>query len=496
MIRPALDEFASLSKQGNLVPVHRTLMADCLTPVSAANRIFTGDYSFLYESVVGGEKIGRYSFLGADPVRVFRSSGTEVTLLDFDGTHLISETTLEHASPIDLLAEMMAEYEPVPLEGLPRFSGGGVGYVGYDVVRQVEDLPNTPPRGLNLPEIYFGFYHTMLIFDHVSRTVEVVAHADLRTDSPEVAYAAAVTEIDRIMGLLDASGPGLVEEVPEVPSEDPVFESNFVQADFEKAVEACQEYIRAGDIFQVVLSQRLKMHCPAPPFEVYRTLRTINPSPYMFYLSFPELHLVGSSPEVMVRVEDGVVTVRPIAGTRPRGRDAAEDAELAEDLLNDPKERAEHTMLVDLGRNDVGRVAEYGKVELTDCMVIENYSHVMHIVSNVEGTLKKGMTAFDTLKACLPAGTLSGAPKVRAMEIIDEFEPDVRGPYGGAVGYVDFNGNMDTCIAIRTILLQGEDAYVQAGAGIVLDSVPAKEYEETRSKARAMLRAIAATGRE
>jgi anthranilate synthase component 1 len=413
--------------------------------------------------------------------------------VELSGFEAPGETrTEEHPSPLDRLAELMRDYRTVHPPDLPRFCGGAVGYLAYDVVRQIERLPNPPARSLGLPEIYFGLYRSMLVFDHVNRTLKVVAHADMRRDDPDTAYDKAVAEIDRLTDLLRSPGKLPVESVPVLPAEDPAFESNFAQADFEAAVEACKEYIRAGDIFQVVLSQRLKMRSTADPFAIYRTLRTINPSPYMFYLRYPELTLVGSSPEVMVRVEDDRITLRPIAGTRRRGQSAEEDEALARDLLADEKERAEHTMLVDLGRNDVGRVSAYGTVALTEKMVIENYSHVMHIVSNVEGRLREGLSAFDALKASLPAGTVSGAPKVRAMEIIDELEPDVRGPYAGAVGYFDFSGNMDTCITIRTICVVDESAYVQAGAGIVLDSVPEREYHETRSKARALLRAIRA----
>ena len=487
---PAPHEFAALAAQGNLVPVYRTLMADSITPVLALSRLGESPYAFLYESVVGGEKIGRYSFLGADPTQVFRATDHQVTLTGFDGPGSVREETCDR--PLDRLEELFSEYRGVHTPDLPRFCGGAVGYLGYDVVRQIEHLPNPPGRGLGLPDIYVGFYRSMLIFDHVNRTLKVVAHADLREADADTAYARAVAEIDRLVDRLHAPGEIPVESVPRFPEDDPEFDSNFAQPDFERVVAACQEYIRAGDIFQVVPSQRLHMRCAASPFAVYRALRTINPSPYMFYLKFPELSLVGSSPEVMVRLEGRKITLRPIAGTRRRERTPQEDEALAAELLADEKERAEHAMLVDLGRNDVGRVSEYGSVRLTEQMVIEHYSHVMHIVTNLEGRLREGLSAFHTLKACLPAGTVSGAPKVRAMEIIDEMEPDRRGPYAGAVGYVDFGGNMDTCIAIRTICMVGQDAYVQAGGGVVLDSVPEREYHETRSKARALLQAIRA----
>ncbi len=484
---PPKKDFLTHARPGRLVPVYRQLMGDILSPVLAFSRLREAPYAFLLESVTGGEKIGRYSFLGVQPAKIFRSRGNRVEILD-PATGEVQ--TRETGDALSALQELLAGYEAVHLPSLPRFSGGAVGYFGYDVIRQVENLPDAPSRSMNLPEVYVGIYDTMLIFDHVNKTCKVVAHADCRGREPEAAYQDACARVDRIVAQLSASGELPVDEVPGTPDAEPEFSSNFAKEEYKLAVEKCKEYIRAGDIFQVVLSQRLAMPCEADPFAVYRNIRVINPSPYMFYLKYPELALVGSSPEVMVRVEDDLITVRPIAGTRRRGRDEAEDRELAADLLADHKELAEHAMLLDLGRNDVGRVAEFGTVKITEQMVIEYYSHVMHIVSNVEGIQRKDLTAFDTFKACLPAGTVSGAPKVRAMQIIDELEPDVRGPYAGAVGYVDFSGNLDTCITIRTILIKDKVAYVQAGAGIVADSVPENEYVETRNKAKALLRAI------
>lgn len=488
MYQPSPEAFRALAAPGSLVPVYRQLMADILTPVLAYARLRDEGLSFLLESVTGGEKISRYSFLGFRPRVVFRSWQERVEVESREG----GTKRYTAPCPMDELETLLASFQAVPVADLPRFSGGAVGYFAYDVVRQVETLPNRPARDAGLPEIHFGIYDEMLVFDHVNKTCKVVVHADCGALDPETAYATACRRIDAIVETLSTPCALPVEDVVRpVGAELPVT-SNFKREAFEDAVRACKDYITAGDIFQVVLSQRLQAPCRASAFEIYRSLRVINPSPYMFLLTFPDYALIGSSPEVMVRVEDGLVTVRPIAGTRRRGRDEAEDEALAADLLADEKERAEHTMLLDLGRNDVGRVSEYGGVRITEKMVVERYSHVMHIVSNVEGTLRSGMTAFDAFKACMPAGTLSGAPKVRAMEIIDEFEPDVRGPYGGAVGYVDFSGNMDTCITIRTILLRGGEAYVQAGAGIVADSVPAAEYVETRNKAAALLRAIQA----
>ena len=381
----------------------------------------------------------------------------------------------------------------VHLPELPPFCAGAVGYAGYDTVRYFERLPNAPPDDRQVPDLAFAFYDRMVVFDNVAKTIVVVAMA--RLDRPgatvESAYNDARRRVDALVEQLATRSAEL--ELVDIRPEGEVnleFRSNFSQQQYEKAVEKCVEYIRAGDIFQVVLSQRLEVSLTAHPFEIYRTLRIVNPSPFMFYVRTPSVTLVGSSPEVMVRVVDGQVTVRPLAGTRRRGKTEEEDRSLAQELLADPKERAEHVMLVDLGRNDVGRVCRYRSVQVTDVMTIERYSHVMHITSNVCGRLAPGKGAFEALQACLPAGTVSGAPKVRAMEIIDELEPHRRGPYAGAVGYVDFSGNMDTCIALRTLVVQGDKGYVQAGAGIVADSVPSNEWQETMNKARGLLKAI------
>ena len=382
------------------------------------------------------------------------------------------------------------------LPELPPFIGGAVGYAGYDVVRYSEHLPNAPADDRHLPDLAFAFYDRMAVFDNITKTVVVVAMARLDGTDPAAAHADACHRVDAMVAELAAPGSDLPPADIDTAGDPQIaYTANFTQSDFERAVEKCVEYIRAGDIFQCVLSQRLELDITADPFEIYRTLRVVNPSPFMFYLRTPSVTLVGSSPEVLVRVVDGRVTVRPLAGTRRRGRTEEEDKRLAEELLADPKERAEHVMLVDLGRNDVGRVARYRSVEVTDVMTIERYSHVMHITSNVTGQLVEGKDAFDALRACLPAGTVSGAPKVRAMQIIDELEPHRRGPYAGAVGYFDYSGNMDTCIALRTIVVQGRKAYVQVGAGIVADSQPAVEYQETLNKARGPLKAIELTER-
>lgn len=490
--RPSLDEFTALARQASVVPVYRQLLGDSLTPVSAFDAVQEGDWCFLFESVVGGERLGRYSFLGAGPFLIFEAYGSKVrvTHLGEDGK---SEGTKEseHADPLRLLEEMLTKYHAPHVPGLPRFCGGAVGYAGYDSVRYVERLPNPPPDDRHLPDLSFAFYDRMVIFDHLNKTIAVVAHAHVDGTDPARAYREACARVDRLVERLQQRRVQLpLSDIVPIAAVTRPYQSNFDPAAFESAVEQCKEYIRAGDIFQVVLSQRLQTTTHAKPFDIYRTLRVVNPSPFMFYVKSAAWCLVGASPEIMVRVEGDKVTIRPLAGTRRRGKSEEEDDRLAAELIGDPKERAEHIMLVDLGRNDVGRVARYGTVQLSDLMTVERYSHVMHICSNVTGRLREGTSAFDALRACLPAGTLSGAPKVRAMEIIDELEPCRRGPYGGAVGYVDFSGNMDTCIALRTMVLQGNTAYVQAGAGIVADSVPASEREETISKAMGLLRAL------
>jgi anthranilate synthase component 1 len=483
---PSFDEFANLAQHATVVPVYRQLVGDTLTPVSAFCKVQEGEWSFLFESVVGGERVGRYSFVGSGPFLRFQSWGPRVQITEGGRTR-----ELEHTDPIRLLEEHLARYRAPHLAGLPRFCGGAVGYVAYDAVRYTERLPNPPEDDRHLPDLCFAFYDRMVIFDHITKTIAVVAHAHVDPRNLDRSYQHACHRVNQMVERLQQGVADLqLTDIAPVGDVALSYRSNFTKEDFLAAVERGKEYIRAGDIFQVVLSQRLQTETRARPFDIYRTLRVVNPSPFMFYLKAGPLCLVGSSPEIMVRVEGDKVTIRPLAGTRRRGRTEEEDRRLAEELLADPKERAEHIMLVDLGRNDIGRVARYGTVELSDVMVVERYSHVMHICSNVTGRLQEGKTAFDALRACLPAGTLSGAPKVRAMEIIDELEPHRRGPYGGAVGYVDFSGNMDTCIALRTLVLKGQTAYLQAGAGIVADSVPEREYEETINKALGLLRAI------
>ncbi len=482
---PDFAEFKRKCELGNVVPVYRQLMADILTPVSAFQKIADGPHAFLLESAAGPEKIGRHCFLGASPFALFRSAGGRVEIREGD-----SVEERESDNPLRDLRDYLHGYRLAHVEGLSPFSCGAVGYMGYDVARFTERLPDCPPDDRGLPDVLFMFFDEILIFDNLDHTIKVVCSALTDGVRPEQAYERAKGRIDALIAKLRTPVTDLSDDITPRDDVELPYTSNTRKEDYFAGVERCKEYIRAGDIFQVVPSQRLEATTGAAPLDIYRALRVINPSPYMFLLKMDDLRLVGSSPEVMVGVENRKVRVRPIAGTRWRGETDEEDERLAEELLADPKERAEHVMLVDLGRNDVGRVCRYGTVKVDELMVIEKYSHVMHIVSEVTGELREGLDALDALMACLPAGTLTGAPKVRAMEIIDEFETTKRGPYGGAVGYFDFSGNMDTCITIRTVVLTGGKAYVQAGGGIVTDSVPEREWEETLNKARALLRAI------
>jgi anthranilate synthase component 1 len=490
--QPDLTTFRTLAKDYQRIPVFRRMVSDALTPVTAFHKIDSGGSACLFESVIGGEKVGRYSFLAAEPFSELSARGTVVTMTDG-----ATKEEFESADPLEALRDKLNERRVARLPELPPFSAGAVGYAGYDVVRYTEHLPHAPQDDLGLPDLAFALYDRMIVFDNIDKTMYVVVtpRVDGESDA-ERAYREAQQRVDAIVAKLASSSVDLrATDIDTSGAATIPYRSNFRREDFEEAVRKCVRYIEAGDIFQVVISQRLALELRADPFEIYRTLRVVNPSPFMFFLRTPDVTLVGSSPEIMCRVVGGKVTVRPLAGTRRRGRTEEEDRRLADELLADPKERAEHVMLVDLGRNDVGRVAKYGTVELSDVMVIERYSHVMHITSNVTGQLKDGQDAFDALRACLPAGTVSGAPKVRAMEIIDELEPHRRGPYAGAVGHFDHHGNMDTCIALRTIVVQGQRAYVQAGAGIVADSRPELEYQETLNKARGLLKAIEITER-
>ena len=492
MYYPMLEDFREKAKSGNTIPVYRSILADMETPVSAFYKLMPDNYAFLLESVEGGENLARYSFLGSQPSVLFHSKGHQVTIEYLEkGETLVQE----YEDPLRALEELMQNYRPVHNEELPNFHGGAVGYMSYDMVRFVEELPDSTEDELQLPDCFFMIAEMLLIFDHVNHQIQVVANAHIDGDVDD-AYAEALAKIEALVEKLTAPAEAPLHRNSGVHQEqyDEIIsnpESNFTKSDYEAAVRRAKEYIAAGDIIQVVPSQRFSCPVSVDAFEIYRALRMINPSPYMYFLKFNDFDIVGASPEMMVRVEDGIVQTVPIAGTRPRGTTPEEDRELEQTLLSDPKERAEHVMLVDLGRNDLGRVCEYHTVEVTDLMIVERFSHVMHIVSHVIGRLREDLTAFDVLRACLPAGTLSGAPKIRAMEIIDELEPTRRSTYGGTVGYFSFSGSADTAITIRTAVIKDNTAYVQAGGGVVADSVPETEYYETMSKARAMLSAIA-----
>ena len=486
MIHPTLDEFRRLARPNALVPVYKEILADLETPVTAYMKIAKGQpYSFLLESVEKADTLGRYSFLGANPATIFKSKGTKIELVREGRLG-----TYDSPDPLSELRKLMAGYKPVRVDGIPEFHGGAVGYISYDQERFFENLPDNNPDPLNLPDLYFMVTDTILIFDHVNNKLKIVSNAHVR-GSVDAAYNEAIRKIDDLQRTL--RGPlvvsservhsGQVEQEPK---------SNFSREAFCAAVRKAKEYIGAGDIFQVVLSQRFERTVYASAINLYRALRCINPSPYMTLVTYPDVTLVGSSPEVMTQVKNGACMVRPIAGTRPRGATPEEDAQLEKDLMADEKERAEHIMLVDLGRNDVGRVSVPGTVAPvpSKTMVVERYSHVMHIVSEVTGALKKDCDAYSALAATFPAGTVSGAPKIRAMQIIDELEPVRRGPYAGGCGYISFSGDMDTCIVIRTMVIKDNVAYIQAGAGIVYDSDPDREYDETVNKAKALFRAV------
>lgn len=498
MYQPTQAEFLNLAKQGNLIPVTRTILADFETPLSAYRKIRGQGESFLFESVEGGEHIGRYSFVGCNPRAIIKQSGDRVEVIE-EGK-VIADYTIAREKTGDrcvkdglyVVEEVLKQYKPVALPGLPRFTGGAVGFIGYEFIHDVEPVVPRPPRDeLQTPTMYFLIADELLIFDRVKQTITILVNAiiDEKT-SPAEAYAEAVNEVERLVNLLaqptehrPITPP---DEIPDVP-----FESNVTKERFFQNVLKSKEYIRSGDIIQVVGSQRFSTPVKAAPLDIYRAARTINPSPYMFLLELDGFSLVGASPEIHVRCEDGHTEIRPIAGTRRRGKTEEEDKALEAELLADPKERAEHVMLVDLARNDLGRVCDYGTVQVKDLMIIERYSHVMHIVSQVEGKLSKDRTPYDLMRATFPAGTLSGAPKIRAMQIISELEQTTRGPYGGCVGYFSFNGNLDCCITIRTALIKEGKAYVQAGGGWVNDSEPEAEFQETVNKSKAMLKAVA-----
>jgi anthranilate synthase component 1 len=499
MYQPTLTRVEELAEQGNVIPIYRELPADLETPVSVYLKLQDDGPSFLLESVSGGEQVARYSFIGVRP-RALLSAVGDAVFVGSNG-HQRALPLIGGTDPLAILKAEMTPFTPVLLPDLPRFSGGAVGFLSYDAVRRFERLPASASDELGLPEAAFMLADTLVAFDHARQRLLIIANARLEGDTP-AAYRRATARIDEIVARLRAP-------VPQPPTSYPVsggtartdadgtrLTSNFSQAQFEASVRRAKEHIAAGDVFQVVLSQRLSGRTSAYPFAIYRALRRLNPSPYMVFLRFPgglgtpPLHVIAASPEMHVRLEGGMAEVRPIAGTRPRGASPAEDTALADELLADEKERAEHVMLVDLGRNDLGRVCEYGSVHVEEMMLVERYSHVMHIVSDVRGRLGTGRDAFDLLRATFPAGTVSGAPKVRAMEIIEELEGTRRGLYAGAIGYVGYDETMDSCITIRTIVMQGDMLHIQAGAGIVADSDPAREYEETLNKARALAEAV------
>jgi anthranilate synthase component 1 len=514
MIRPDYKQFARLAREATLVPVAKSISADLLTPVSAFLAIADHEPdAFLLESVEGGEKIGRYTFLGVRPFLRLQSRGANITIE--------RGRTLEHrtGNVFDVIKTLLQQYRPATIDGLPPFTAGAVGYCAYDIVRRLENIGDHALDDLDVPDCILMFFDRLLAFDHLRHQIHIVASADVIRESPKAAYDRAVRDIARIEKKLaagwnpshwrrSAAKPKLTRKLKVKP--------RTTRANFLDAVRKAKDYIAAGDIFQVVLSQRWDFEPEVAPLDLYRSLRTVNPSPYMYFLRFgpmvqpsslesmksgarksakapprsAEIHVVGSSPEMLVRAAGRKLEYRPIAGTHPRGRDESEDSALEKKMLSDEKERAEHVMLVDLGRNDLGRVSDYGSVKVRNLMYVERYSHVMHLVSALEGQLRPDLSAMDAFAACFPAGTLSGAPKVRAMQIIEELEPTRRGVYGGSVLYADFAGNLDSCIAIRTLLMKGKKAYLQAGAGIVADSDPQREYEETENKAKAVLRAV------
>jgi len=486
MIRPSFKEFSRLAREGNLIPVYQELLMDLETPLSFFRRMERDRYAFLLESIEGSERWARYSFLGTRPYLIFKSRGREIEIIE-DG----KKKKLAADSPIGVLESLLKKYRPVAVEGIPPFFGGALGYVAYDAVEQFHDIPSLKKDPLGMPEIFFVFVQTLVAFDNLKHTIKVIDNVRLDGESDlRRAYAKATARIQKVISSLGKKPKPLEARELAQAGGKRKFRSNLSRRAFEAGVGKAKGYIEAGDIIQAVLCQRLETRTPADPFEIYRALRFINPSPYMYYLELEDLRVIGSSPETMVRLTGDTIELRPIAGTRRRGSTPAEERELEADLLADPKERAEHIMLVDLGRNDVGRVAKVGSVEVNELMAIEKYSHVIHLVSNVRGKLAPGKSPFDVFVSSFPAGTVSGAPKIRAMQIISELEPEKRGLYAGAIGYFSFNGNLDTCIVIRTILMKGKRAFIHAGAGIVADSDPEKEYQETLNKARAMLKAI------
>ena len=508
MIRPSLNEFVRKSEQGNLIPVYREILGDTETPVSAYAKLGGGDYSFLLESVVGGEKWAAYSFIGVAPRAVITVKGEQVSVREASAEGVLELVREENThDPVAAVEAMLSQYRPVEVEGLPRFWGGAVGWVGYDIVRTFEDVGVRPRETDDIAEVCMALTDTVVIFDNLRQTLKIVAAAYIADgQSAKDAYQSACKRIDAISETLENAPKVALRTIEPPPTTEKGTaalrfggmaepKSSFARADFIAAVDTTKEYILSGDVFQAVLAQRLEIpQGDVDPFDIYRALRVVNPSPYMFHLHYPEGRVTGASPETLVRCEAGRLEVRPIAGTRPRGSNPEQDIRLAQELRADPKEVAEHLMLIDLGRNDVGRVASIGTVFVDQCMEVEYFSHVMHLVSTVRGDLREGVSWAEVLRAAFPTGTLSGAPKIRAMQIIDELEPTRRGLYGGAVGYVSYTGNIDMAIAIRTLVSDGETIHVGVGAGIVADSDAESEFEETLNKARAVLRAVALAG--
>ncbi len=486
MLQPDFKEFSRLAKEATLVPVVKSVSADLLTPVSAFLAIAQNEpHAFLLESVERGEQIGRYTFLGARPYMLVKAREGKVEIKRGREREIIEESIFQ------VVKHLLREHRPASIPGLPPFIAGAVGYFSYDVIRQLENIGEHAKDDLQLPDAELMFFDRLLAFDHLRHQIHIMAAADVSRDNPRRAYDRAVRDIAALERKLAAGlRPALWRKSGKAKAGKLKVHAGTTRAAHMRRIERCKEYIAAGDIFQVVLSQRMDFVPEVAPFDLYRALRQVNPSPYLYFLRSADTHILGSSPEMLVRVTGRKLEYRPIAGTRPRGRDEAEDARLEQEVRNDEKERAEHVMLVDLGRNDLGRVSEYGSVKVKDLMYVERYSHVMHLVSALEGTLRKDLDALDALAACFPAGTLSGAPKVRAMQIIEELEPTRRGIYGGSVLYADFAGNLDSCIGIRTMLMKGKKAYLQAGGGIVADSDPASEYQESMNKAQALLRAV------
>ncbi len=484
----SLEDFKRLAEKHNVIPVFKEVLSDIDTPLSVFLKVSSPErFNFLFESVEQGENVGRYSFIGSSLPVYIKIKNRYVEFYD-NGKLECKETD----DPIDQIKEKIEKFNPAKIDGLPPFWGGFVGYVSYDVIHFYEPVPDVKPDTLRLPDIYFFLSDEVVVFDNVNHSIKIIVSAILdENSSVEEKYYESISRIEKIEEKLsrDVKINRLsVKNIKSVNIQE--WKSNFKKEDFLKAVEKCKHYIREGDIIQVVISQRFSKKLKTDPINVYRSVRAINPSPYLFYLDLRDIKLIGSSPEILVSVINGKILTKPIAGTRPRGKTVEEDRLLREELLNDEKERAEHLMLVDLARNDVGKVSEKGSVKVDRFMYIENYSHVMHIVSDVSGKLREGLHPLDVLKSVFPVGTVSGAPKVRAMQIIEELEPDKRGPYAGAVGYVSFDGNIDTAIAIRTAVVQKDNIYIQAGAGIVADSIPEREYEETVNKAKAMIKAV------